>query len=116
MGTLINRRTRVLTEQDIKKIAQTYHEWAKPQGKYEDIKGFCKSATLDEVRALDYVLTPGRYVGLLDEEDDFDFEKRFTQLKAEIMEQLKEEERLNKLILENLGKIELSNLEGNNEN
>ena len=116
MGKLINRRTRVLTEEDIKKIAQTYHEWENPQGKYEDIKGFCKSATLDEVRALDYVLTPGRYVGLLDEEDDFDFEKRFTQLKAEIMEQLKEEERLNKLILENLGKIELSNLEGNNEN
>ncbi len=109
MGTLINRRTRILTDQDIMKIANTYHEWANPQGKYEDIKGFCKSATIEEVRALDYVLTPGRYVGLPDEEDDFDFEERFMQLKAEFMEQLKEEERLNKLILENLEKIEMNN-------
>jgi N-6 DNA Methylase. len=60
---------------------------------------------LEEVRNLDYVLTPGRYVGLPDEEDDFDFGERFTQLKAEFMEQLKEEERLNKRILENLAKI-----------
>jgi len=116
MGTLINRRTRVLNEQDIKKIAQTYHEWSNPQGKYEDIKGFCKSATLEEVRALDYVLTPGRYVGLPDEEDDFDFEERFRQLKAEFLEQLKEEKRLNKIILQNLKKIDLSNSEKANEN
>ena len=60
---------------------------------------------MEEVRNLDYVLTPGRYVGLPDEEDDFDFEERFTQLKAEFMDQLKEEEMLNKRILENLAKI-----------
>ena len=53
------------------------------------------------------MLTPGRYVGLAEEEDDFNFEERFTKLKGEFMEQLKEEERLNKLILENLGKIEI---------
>lgn len=111
MGQLINRRTRELTQDDIIKIAQTYHKWANPNEHYEDIKGFCKSATIEEVKALDYVLTPGRYVGLPDEEDDFDFEERFTQLKAEFMEQLKEEERLNKLILENLEKIDLSNSE-----
>jgi len=116
MGTLINRRTRILTDQDIMKIANTYHEWANPEGKYEDIKGFCKSATLEEVRALDYVLTPGRYVVLPDEEDDFDFEERFKQLKAEFIEQLKEEEKLNKLILENLEKIDFSNSEESNEN
>ncbi len=116
MGKLINRRTRVLTEEDIRKIADTYHEWQNPDGNYEDIKGFCKSATIEEVRELDYVLTPGRYVGLPEEEDDFNFEERFAKLKAEFMEQLKEEERLNKLILENLGKIELSNLEKDNEN
>ena len=86
------------------------------EGVYQDIKGFCKSATIEEVRKLDYVLTPGRYVGLADEEDDFDFEERFTRLKAEFMEQLKEEEKLNKLILENLEKIELPNLEENKEN
>ena len=71
---------------------------------------------MEEVRNLDYVLTPGRYVGLPDEEDDFDFEERFTQLKAEFMDQLKEEEMLNKRILENLAKIDLTNSKNDNEN
>jgi len=75
MGTLINRRTRQLTDDDIRKIADTYHSWKKDDGSYKDVPGFCKSATLDEVRELDYVLTPGRYVGLPEEEDDFDFEE-----------------------------------------
>ncbi len=106
LGELINRRTRILKPEDIRKIADTYHEWQKGNnGNYQDIAGFCKSAGLEEVRNLDYVLTPGRYVGLPDEEDDFDFEERFTQLKDEFMEQLKEEEMLNKRILENLAKI-----------
>jgi len=74
-------------------------------GAYEDIKGFCKSATMEEVAGLDYVLTPGRYVGLPDEEDDFDFNERFTQLKAELKRQMLEEERLNARILENLKKV-----------
>ena len=116
MGKLINRRTRVLTKEDIKKIADTYHNWENPEGNYEDMKGFCKSTTIEEVRKLDYVLTPGRYVGLPDEEDDFDFKERFTKLKAEFLEQLEEEQRLNKLILKNLEKIEIKESEGNNEN
>jgi type I restriction enzyme M protein len=70
---------------------------------------------LEEVRNLDYVLTPGRYVGLPDEEDDFDFEERFTQLKAEFMDQLKEEEMLNKRILKNLAKVDLANSKNDNE-
>ncbi|BBJ27429.1 type I restriction-modification system subunit M [Athalassotoga saccharophila] len=111
MGELINRRTRILTEEDIKKIAGTYHKWQQEDENYEDIKGFCKSATIEEIRDLDYVLTPGRYVGLLDEEDDFDFEERFNKLKAEFIEQLQEEERLNKLILENLEKLEMKDEE-----
>lgn len=72
------------------------------------MKGFCCSVPIDRVRELDYVLTPGRYVGLADEEDDFDFKERFTRLKAEFEEQLKEETRLNQLILENLGKIKIN--------
>jgi len=107
MGKLINRRTRVLTGEDIKKIAGTYHNWENPEGNYEDIKGFCKSATIEEVRELDYVLTPGRYVGLPEEEDDFDFNERFTKLKAEFMEELKEEEELKRRILENLERIRI---------
>jgi type I restriction enzyme M protein len=119
-GVLINRRTRVLREEDIQKIAQTYHAWrntmpsspstsgrgARGEGVlYEDVKGFCCSASIERVKELDYVLTPGRYVGLPDEEDDFDFNERFTSLKAEFEEQLKEEARLNRAILENLKKV-----------
>ena len=59
------------------------------------------------MKELDYVLTPGRYVGLPDEEDDFDFAQRFAALKAELEEQLKEEARLNEVIRENLNKIKL---------
>lgn len=105
-GHLINRRTKELSEEDIQKIAGTYHEWRKLKGKYEDIKGFCNSASVERVKELDYVLTPGRYVGLPEEEDEFDFNERFTSLKKEFMEQLKEEEKLNKAILENLKKVE----------
>ena len=108
MGELINRRLRILRPEDIRKIADTYHEWQKGEdGNYQDIAGFCKSASLEEVRNLDYVLTPGRYVGLPDEDDDFDFVERFNKLKAEFEEQIKEEERLNKLILENLARLDL---------
>jgi type I restriction enzyme M protein len=106
-GALINRRTKVLRLEDIHKIAQTYHEWRKVKGNYEDIKGFCNSADIQRVKELDYVLTPGRYVGLPDEEDDFDFNERFTSLKAEFEAQLVEEAKLNQAILENLAKVKL---------
>ena len=104
---MINRKTREFSEEDIQKIASTYHNWRNPEGNYEDVKGFCNSAPIDRVRELDYVLTPGRYVGLPDDEDDFDFKERFTKLKADFEEELKEEERLNALILENLSKVKL---------
>ncbi|MEW6526354.1 MAG: class I SAM-dependent DNA methyltransferase [Spirochaetota bacterium] len=107
LGHLINRRTREFSKEDIEKIASTYHNWRNPNGKYQDIKGFCCSVNIERVRELDYVLTPGRYVGLPDDEDDFEFNERFTKLKAEFEEQLKEEARLNQLILENLKKVKL---------
>ncbi len=113
-GHLINRRTKELSHEDILKIAETYHAWRGAENgrdrslrKYEDIKGFCNSASIERVKELDYVLTPGRYVGLPDDEDDFDFNERFTSLKAEFEAQLKEEAKLNKVILENLKKVKL---------
>ncbi|HBA65311.1 MAG TPA: DNA methyltransferase [Methylococcaceae bacterium] len=124
LGHLINRRTRELSHVDIQKIADTYYAWRtvgaevhpRPDGvttngattrdcPYEDIKGFCASTPIERVKELDYVLTPGRYVGLPDEADDFDFKERFTALKAEFEVQLLEEAALNQAIAENLAKI-----------
>ncbi|WP_439535841.1 N-6 DNA methylase [Methyloversatilis sp.] len=105
MGHLINRRTRELSPQDIEDIAKIYHAWRTGEGDYEDKKGFCASVPLARVAELDYVLTPGRYVGLRDEEDDFDFAERFTALKTEFEEQLLEEAQLNIAIADNLAKV-----------
>lgn len=107
LGHLINRRTLELSEEDIQQIAETYHNWRNPDGNYEDIKGFCNAASIDKVRELDYVVTPGRYVGLADEEDDFDFAERFNKLKEEFEAQLEEETKLNEIISANLKKIEI---------
>jgi len=74
---------------------------------YANIPGFCASVPISRVAELDYVLTPGRYVGLPDEADDFDFKERFTTLKAEFEAQLLEEAALNKAIADNLAKVKL---------
>jgi type I restriction enzyme M protein len=105
LGHLINRRTKEFSPEDIQQITQTYHNWRNPDGEYQDIAGFCNSTPTEKVKELDYVLTPGRYVGLADEEDDFDFNERFAALKVEFEEQLKEEAELNDRIKENLAKI-----------
>lgn len=111
LGHLINRRTREFSDENIAKIADTYHAWRDPDGDYEDVAGFCKAESIERVRELDYVLTPGRYVGLPEEEDDFDFAERFAELQAEFAEQLQEETRLNALIQANLATIDLTNFE-----
>lgn len=105
MGELINRRTRILTQDDIRKIADTYHAWRNKDGQYQDVKGFCASVPLERVEELDYVLTPGRYVGLPEEDDDFDFKERFEALKAELAAELEEEKKANEAIEEALGKV-----------
>jgi type I restriction enzyme M protein len=91
MGTMIDRVQRTLTDDDIATIAETYHAWRgdkknAPEGKtYEDIPGFCKSATLDEIRAHGHFLTPGRYVGAEEAEDDgIPFEDKMAALTAEL--------------------------------
>jgi len=105
LGYLVNRKTKDFTDADIAKITDTYHHWHNKTDGYADVPGFCKSVSLEEIRAKDYVLTPGRYIGLPDEEDDFDFAERFGKLKAELDEQMKEEVRLNELIRTNLAKL-----------
>lgn len=110
LGHLINRRTKELSPEDIQKIAETYHNWRNVEtpghtSLYQDIPGFCASVPVERVKELDFVLTPGRYVGLPDDEDDFNFNERFAALKAELEEQLKEEVNLNEIISTNLSKI-----------
>ncbi|PTQ78418.1 type I restriction-modification system subunit M [Nitrosomonas ureae] len=115
LGHLINRRTRELSHDDIQQIANTYHAWRNPAvipaqagiQPYQDIKGFCASVPMERVAELDYVLTPGRYVGLPDEEDDFNFPERFAALKAEFDAQLQEEEALNRAIVDSLARVKV---------
>jgi type I restriction enzyme M protein len=107
MGELINRSTRVLTHENIVKISDAYHTWRNNDGKYEDVKGFRRSVPLEKVKELDYALTPGRYVGLADEEDDFDFKEIFLALKDEFEKQLVEEKILNEKIITNLISIKI---------
>ena len=106
LGHLINRRTKELSKEDIKKIAGTYHAWREVDADYEDEPGFCNSASLDRVRNVGYVLTPGRYVGMEEVEDDFDFGERFEQLKEQLEEQMREESRLNNKIVNQLNKLD----------
>jgi len=107
LGHLINRRTRELSPEDIGQIAETYHAWRSGDEAYTDVKGFCASVPISRVAELDYVLTPGRYVGLPDEEDDFVFAERFASLKAEFEAQLVEEAALNVAIAQNLARVKL---------
>jgi type I restriction enzyme M protein len=105
MGVLIDRVHQELTEAEIARIAQTYHAWRgeKEAGDYQDIPGFCKSASWEEIKGHGYVLTPGRYVGAEAlENDDEPFEEKMERLVATLEEQFQESARLDKEIRENL--------------
>ena len=105
LGTLIDRVHRELSDADLRKITVSYHNWRgeKDAGKYEDIAGFCKSATATEMAAHGHVLTPGRYVGAEEVEDDGDpFEEKMPRLVAELRIQFAESARLEKTINTNL--------------
>jgi len=105
LGTLVDRVHRELTDADIERVVGTYHAWRgdKGSGKYEDVAGFCKSATTDEVAKRGYVLTPGRYVGAEEVEDDGDpFEEKMPRLVAELHAQFDESAKLEQAIKANL--------------
>lgn len=106
LGEMIDRRHRELTEKDVSKISATYHEWRNIDGEYEDIKGFCKSAKIEEIREHEYVLTPGRYVGIEDIEDDgIPFDEKMENMTAELAELFAKSRHLEDEIRKNLGGI-----------
>jgi type I restriction enzyme M protein len=109
LGRMVDRTHRELTEEDIRKIADTYHAWRGDKGvtkKYEDIPGFCKSATLDEIRKHGYVLTPGRYVGAeVQQDDDEPFAEKMARLVAQLREQQAEAAKLDAAIAKNLQEL-----------
>ena len=108
LGSLVDRIHRDLTEEEIARIARTYHAWRgeKDAGKYEDVPGFCKSVTTEEIAAHGYVLTPGRYVGAEEvEDDDEPFEEKMMRLAAKLEEQFAESNRLEQAVMKNLKEL-----------
>jgi type I restriction enzyme M protein len=108
LGTLIDRVHRELTEADLGKITSTYHAWRndKDAGAYEDIAGYCKSATTEDIAARGHVLTPGRYVGAEEAEDDGDpFGEKMPRLVAELHAQFVECSKLEHSIKDNLRRL-----------
>ena len=104
MGTMVSRKLRELTDEDIKKIADTYNAFV--DGILENVKGYCAAVTTDEIAKQDYILTPGRYVGIEEQEDDGEpFEEKMGRLTAELSDLFKESHRLEDEIREKLGAI-----------
>ena len=105
LGFMVDRKVRELSEDDIQKIASTYQNWRQGND-YEDIQGFCKCATLEEVSEQDYILTPGRYVGITEQEDDgVPFEEKMTRLTTELYGLFEESHKLEDEICKKLAAI-----------
>ena len=108
---MVDRAERALSDEDIAQIAGTFHAWRGIEsdaatGEYADVPGFCYSATLAEIKAADYALTPGRYVGAADVEDDGEpIEEKLARLRAELEAQFDESARLAEVVREQLGRV-----------
>ena len=106
MGSMMDRRHRELTDDDIAKITGTYHAWRGKGFKYKDIDGFCKSAKIDDIRKHGHILTPGRYVGTEAPEEDAEmFDDKMKRLTSELSEQFKKSTVLEKEIRKNLKRL-----------
>jgi type I restriction enzyme M protein len=106
LGFMEDRTHRGFADEDVARISKTYHEWRKKDGKYEDIKGFCKSASMDEVKKHNFTLTPGRYAGITDEVDDgIPFEEKMNKLTSTLKVQMEEEKHLDEEIKKQLSNI-----------
>ncbi|RDY70873.1 SAM-dependent DNA methyltransferase [Halobacillus trueperi] len=110
LGTMVDRTHRELTDKDINNISATYHNWRNPSGKYTDLKGFNKSVSIDDVREQSYSLTPGRYVGVKEENEeinntDISYEEKMNILTDELNELFNKSKYLEDEIKANLGRI-----------
>ena len=108
MGHMLDRTRRDLSPEDIARVADAYHAWLGKTGsdEYADVPGFCKSATLEEIRKHGHVLTPGRYVGAAPQEEDAEpFEEKMARLAAQWREQQAEAQRLDTTIEDNLTRM-----------
>lgn len=106
IGAMINRRNKEFSDIDIARFTDTYHAWCNVDGQYENIPGFCKAATLDEVQKNKHVLMPGRYVGIEPEADDgIPFDVKMKTLTTKLAEQFARGSELEKNIRENLKEI-----------
>ena len=115
LGALVDRTRRELSDEDVANISDTYHAWrgedhaVQRRGEYEDISGYCYSATLEDIQTHGYVLTPGRFVGAEDELDDgVPFEEKFEALKKRLEEQFATGEEIQSKILNNLNSLKVT--------
>lgn len=105
MGTMVTRKHRELSDEEIKQIYDTYHNW-RDEKSHKDIQGFCKSASIEEVRGHEYILTPGRYVGIEDVLDDGEpFDEKMTRLTSDLAEMFAKNHNLEEEIKQRLGAI-----------
>jgi type I restriction enzyme M protein len=114
MGTMVDRTERILTEEDLEKISDTYHAWrgtksARDKGlTYEDVPGYCYSATLEEIEKHDYVLTPGRYVGAAEVEEDREpVGERIERLTKELIAHLDKSTQLDAVVRSQVGRFDV---------
>jgi len=112
LGYMVDRAERALSDDDIARIAGTFHAWRGTKSaadaglSYEDVPGFCKSVPVTEIKAADYALTPGRYVGAAEVEDDGEpLQGKIDRLTKELYAQFEESERLAKVVKEQLGRV-----------
>ena len=106
MGFMQTQVMKNFTKEEIEKLGETYQNWANGSNDYQDEKGYCKSASLDEVKAQDYILTPGRYVGVKEAEDDgIPFDEKMASLTADLKTQFAESDRLQNEIKTQLAKV-----------
>ena len=104
MGTMVSRKLRELTDDDIKKISDTYEAFV--DGTLEDVNGFCAVADTAEIEKQDYILTPGRYVGIEEQEDDGEpFDEKMNRLTSELSEMFTKSHELEDEIRKKLGAI-----------